>query len=120
MSLLDNLPDLCNIQRRQRVKQEHGTRDVPYIEQSGVSCWVQQASSSEIETYEKRGININRKVFFTQNPNVTENHQIVITSRSGVSVRIIMDVHSEPDPDASAGLGVVWRVMCNEQTSKDQ
>ena len=121
MSLLDNFPDECLIQRRIRQKTATGgTRDVPYIEQSGVKCWLQQASASEVQSYEKRGININRKVFFTQNPNVTENHQIIITKRSGVTVSLTMDVFSEPDPDASAGLGVVWRVMCNEVTSENQ
>lgn len=121
MSLLDNFPDICKIQRRIRQKSANGTGgtiDVPYIERSGISCWLQQASSSEINEYAKRGINIDHKVFFVENPNVTENHQIVVYNRSGVAVNVVMDVHSQPDPDASAGLGVVWRVMTNQVTSE--
>lgn len=120
MSLLDNLPDKCRIQYNTRTKDAvGGVQDTPVVVQENVSCWLQQASASEIERYAKRGININRKLFFVENPNVTENYEIVVTERSGVACNIKMDVWSEPDPDASAGLGVVWRVMGNEITNEE-
>jgi hypothetical protein len=90
-------------------------------EQTGVVCWQQQASQSETMEYQRRGINITHKVFFTQDPAVTERHVIQMLTRSGVAVpadqRFILDVKSAVDPDASAGLGVVWRVMVDSGTA---
>lgn len=96
------------------------------IEQTDVECWEQQASASEINKYAKMGMNISKKIFFNENPNVTEQHEIVITSRFidgdwvdvATADEIILDVASEARPDAGAGLGVVYRVMTREYTGQ--
>jgi len=119
MSLLDNLPHLCTIQLRRAARDGFmGVKTNPQVVQSGVECWQQQASANEILRYEKMGIDITSKVYFTSNPNVTEAYQILITSRNGVVVSdpIVLDVKSIADPDASAGLELLWRVMVNENT----
>lgn len=125
MSLLENFPHKCKITLRIRTLDEFGGG---YDERQNVvtnlSCWEQQASATEIKNYQKRGINITRKVFFTSDPNVTEQHFITITERNGVALsvenQVELAVVSEPEPDASAGLGVVWRVMCNYVTGENQ
>jgi len=67
--------------------------------------------------YEKRGISITRKVFFLTDPAITERHEILITSRLGfaVSSPTVLEVRSESLPDASAGMGVVYKVMVEEE-----
>ena len=114
--LLDSLPHKCSIRRKQRQKVAlGGSKDVSIEELSDVSCWEQQASASEIRDYEKRGVSISRKVYFTEDLQLTERHVIVMTERNGKAVapQELMDVMSEPRPDASAGLGVLYRVMVN-------
>ena len=99
--LLDNLPHKCQIQKRVRGKDGvgGGYSSNPQVVRTDVECWEQQASASEIKLYEKRGISVTRKVYFTEDPGVTEQHQIVITERLDtpvpVSSRIAMDVVSE-------------------------
>lgn len=123
MSLLDNLPDECSIiQRVQDISQETnplgGRKEADHVIQRGVSCWVQQASSSEVIQFGKRGMTITHKVFFSENPLVGAGHKIKATKRGGTSLSSpqAFDVISTPDPDASAGLGHVWRVMVRDET----
>ena len=125
MSLLQNFPHECQIRKRVRSIDEYGgNRDESVVVSSGVKCWEQQASASEVSTYQKRGMSISTKIFFTTDPGVTEQNQILITKRLGVAVsegsQYILDVMSKPEPDSSAGLSVVWRVMCNRVTGEDQ
>lgn len=126
MSLLDNLPHVCTIQRRTRTASSlGGSASSAVIEQTGVACWVQQAGTSEAKDYEKRGMRVNRKVYFTERPNVTERHELIITAMiiNGQLTtipeadQIILTVKTEPRPDASAGLGVLYKVMAEELTN---
>lgn len=122
MSLLDNFPDICSIRKRKRVSGEGGyggTRTVSQLIRSGVTCWLQPASQSEINDYQKRGIDVRYKCYFIANPNITEQHELVITSRSGVATNFDADVVTQSEPDASAGLGVVWKVMIRDVTSSE-
>ena len=117
MSLLDNFPHRCSIKTTYKAKDEiAGTRTKETTEQTNVECWEQQASNSETMEFEKRGMNISKKIFFVTDPQVTTKHEIVITHRLGVAVvnPISYNVMSEPLPDSSAGLGVVYKVMVNK------
>ena len=121
MSLLDEFPHRCTIQRRKRSNDRKiGNVETRIVEQTDVECWEMQASASEIKDYERKGMKVSKKIFFASNPNVTERHEIVITKRNGVAVptssQVIQDVSSEAREDASAGLGVVWRVMTSDDT----
>jgi len=121
MSLLDNLPHRCTIQRLSRTKGGlGGSRTAPTAEQTDVECWEQAATQADVLDYEKRGMSVTTKVYFAAQPMVTERHQIVITERNGVAVpaasQVAMDVVVEARPDASAGLGVLWKVMANDVT----
>jgi len=117
VSLLDNLPHRCTIRRRTRAKGSlGGSKDSYTIEQTSVECWQQPAGDSEIAEFQKDGVSISHKVYFVANPSVTSRHQLLITYWDGavVSTPVPLDVVSHSVPDASAGMGVVWRVFCNE------
>lgn len=122
MSLLDNLPHKCKIQRRKRAAGSLGTGSSLVVEQTDVACWVQQAGTSEIKEYERRGMRVNRKIYFNTNPGITEQHELVITELNDVAIpaasQVPLEVRTEPRPDASAGLGVLYKVMAEEVTSK--
>ena len=103
--LLGSLPDLATAKRRARTKDElGGAKDSFVVIFTDRACWRQQASSSEINTAQARGINVTHKVFFASDPRLTEKDVLVIDGDT-------MSVRSFPHPDASAGLGKVWRVM---------
>lgn len=121
MSLLDTMPHECTIRRLGRVNDAlGGTKTVPIVEQTEVKCWEQQASAAEIMDFERRGMKISRKVYFSTNPAVTERHEIIITKRQGTAVAEAdqkpLTVVKYYEPDAGAGLGVVFKVMCDEWT----
>lgn len=119
MSLLDNLPHECTILRKKTTRDSVGGsfNATPVTVQTGVACWEQQASSRDMQEFKKRAISADRKIFFNTDPAVNEQNQIIITKRNGVAVpaasQVTLDVMSSPLPDAGAGLGVVFRVMCN-------
>jgi len=77
-----------------------------------------------VEQFGKRGIAINRKVYFNVDPGVTEKHEILITSfdagETTVSSPPPLKVLSEALPDAGAGLGPPYKVMVHDQTGGNQ
>ena len=77
---------------------------------SNRDCWRQAASEREILQYQKRGIAVTHKIYFATDPGLDERHFITIGSD-------IMEVRSYASPDASAGLGMLWRVMAELRTS---
>jgi len=122
MSLLDNMPDRCTVQRRVRVKRGlGGSKATATVEQTGVHCWEQQVSASESEQYGKRGMDLTHRIYFIFDPQVTRRHQILVTSKSGnvVSSPIPFDVVFSVSPDASAGLGFLWKVNCSFNQGED-
>ncbi len=116
MTLLENFPHLCRIEVEIRASDGlSGTFTTPTVEQTNVKCWEQNASTREIQEYEKRGIQVTSKIYFLVDPQVTSQHSIFITERNGVTVTSPrpFEIVSETLPDATAGLGVVFKVMAN-------
>ena len=108
MGILDNLPDTATAKIRTQSQDSLGGVKYTYTTiWSGRSCWKQPAGANEIMDYSRRGIRVSHKVFFTQNPNVDERYILVI---DGQNLKVV----SRPLDDASAGLGVVWRVMVDD------
>lgn len=122
MSILHNLPHRCRIELIGRADDSMGgSLEVPTVVADDVHCWVQPASSNEQMLFEKRGMDVTRKIFFTFNPQLTEQHQIIITrypNPATVYESNPLTVLSFPKDDASAGLGLLWRVMVGEQTAE--
>lgn len=89
---------------------------------TNVKCWEQQANAKEIDLYEKRGQQVDRKVYFSVDPEIDEQNEILITEKLGTAVAnpIVLKVRSEVEPDASAGIGILYRVMAQKITSQDQ
>lgn len=119
MSLLDEMPHECSIIRVDKVSTSRGgSKDSEVVEHTEVPCWEQQASASEVMDYRKRGIEIDRKVYFNANYSLTEQHRIRITKRLGVTVSntIDLDVKTTTLPDASAGLGELFKAMASQHT----
>jgi hypothetical protein len=94
-----------------------GSRDVPIVVAQDVPCWLQQAGASELKLFEQRGMSLTYKIFFLTDPGVTAQHQIILTRYQGQQVEFNPGtVLSSTRPDASAGLGMLWKVMIGEQT----
>jgi len=122
VSLLDNLPHICTIRLKSHAQGSMGQSKVTARNvRLNMACWEQPAGDSEFGSYQKEGVRITHKVFFLENPYVKRRYQIVITHRQGVAVANpkVLDVVSYPMPDATAGLGVCYRVLCEEVTSED-
>jgi len=110
MSLLESLPHTCDIRIRVRSKGAlGGSKDTLTDVTTGVECWQQPASDSERIEYQKRGIVVTNKVYFTSDPEVTERNVLVMDN-------VEYEVRSRSKPDASAGLGILYRVMVEYST----
>ncbi len=91
-------------------------------EQRNVHCWEQTASTSEVAKYGKLGMSVNSKIYFKADPQITDQHEIVITARMVDGVLTTVEAADEvilqnllpAKPDASSGLGVLWRVLVND------
>ncbi len=68
------------------------------------ACWRQPATSSEIKEYQQRDVVVTHKIYFTSDPGVDGSYVLVVGGDT-------MSVRSAAHPDASVGLGVLWRVM---------
>lgn len=68
------------------------------------SCWLQPVSDSERTENQHRSQVATHKVYFTTDPGIDERHVLVIGG-------LYYEVHSVSNPDASVGLGLLYRVM---------
>ncbi len=80
------------------------------------ACWQQSAKESEILEFAKRGISVTNKVYFTDRPAVDEQHTLIITNPQTGQTNTF-EVRSRAEPDASAGLGILYRIMCELTTT---
>jgi hypothetical protein len=116
------MPDRCTIRRRVRARGTLGGSKASFVDQrTDVPCWQQQTSSAEAAEFEKKGIVVSTKVYFTSDPGVTARHQILMTSRNGTAVtgETPLDVVDSPSPDVSVGRGLLWRVACSINRGED-
>jgi len=117
MSILDVLPHTYVAKRRHRSTDDWGGSIDGYTTVSSGRCWQQTASEAEINEFSKRGISVTDKVYFTTAVTFDERYQLTITNTRSSST-VVFDVVSKAVPDASAGMGVVWRVMCQARTDE--
>ncbi len=111
MSILDELPMSVSTKRRTRTRTSLGGSKDSFVTTTGVRCWQQSASDREITEYGRRGISITDKFYFTADPSLTERDVIVGTDGRTYEIR------SFSGPDASAGLGVVYRIMAEYKST---
>lgn len=121
MSLLNNFPHTAVAKIRQRSRDNlGGSKDVFATLaswRSGVACWQQAARESEIREFDKRGISVTDKIYFTTRPDLDERHTLTVTNPKTGTVNTY-EVRSHAEPDATAGLGVVYRVMAEYKTTE--
>lgn len=105
MSILDNLPHTCSAYVRTRTRDSMGgsrnTYGTAVFEDR--ACWVQPNGSTGGMEFEKPAINSSYKIYFTEDPELDERHVIVYNGITHL-------VKSVKEPDASAGLGVLYKV----------
>ena len=117
--LLDNMPHTCTTKKRVRTKGSlGGSSDTLTTVSENLACWQQGATESEVREYAKRGISVTNKVYFPSDPGVTTKHVLVVTNPQ-TGTTDTLDVRSRARPDASAGLGIVFRVMAEYSTTDD-
>lgn len=124
MSLLQNFPHKCTIRRRIRTQGDFGGSVDSFLnEQTNVVCWEQPLTQKESKEFGKQGMDLFSKIYFTTNPNVGEQHQIIITKRNGVAVtaanQIPLDVVIRAMPDATAGLAIMYKIFCTQITGRN-
>lgn len=111
MGILDNFPHLATAKIRVRTKDSRGgSKDSFTTVFTNRACWRQSAANREIREFEKRGMRVSHKIYFNADPGLDERHTLTIGSQ-------IMEVRSAAGPDASAGLGRVWKVMADLTTT---
>lgn len=117
MSILDDLPHRATHQRRATTRPAAGRRKEGFATiASGVHCWRQPAKFNEITEFEKRGITVTDKVYYTSDPALDENDIVVVTDKDGSSSKTY-EVVAFADPDATAGIGILYKVMVNRKTT---
>ena len=111
MSLLAKMPHKVTVKRRDRkAGTMPGSVTRPVTTAKKVACWVQPASASEVMAFEKRGIVVTNKIYFPTDPGLDEKQELLYGTRE-------LTVRSAASPDASAGLGVLYRVMAQDSDS---
>lgn len=110
MSLLDRMPHLATAKRRMRAKDSMGGMKTTYPITlfTDRACWNQPLSVNEIQDWKKQGMEVTDKVYFATDPSLDEGCVLEIGGD-------IFDVLTTSQPDASAGLGFVYRVTCKKQ-----
>ena len=105
MGILDNLPHRATAMIRTRTLDAYGGAIDSYsIVFADRPCWRQKVSESETQDFQKRGIYVTDKFYFTSDPLLDERHILEVGDKT-------YEVVTASDPDASAGLGVVYRVI---------
>lgn len=106
MTLLDSMPHTVRIERIKHERDEFGaTRPVPQVIASDLPAWVQNASMTEINQFQKRDETITNKTFFPSDPGLRPGDHVVVTA--GPS-NVGDDLRHLAAADRSAGLGVLF------------
>jgi len=118
VSLLDNFPHTCSAYPVVRTNDDLGGAKDSYGTAvfTGRACWLQQAGDNEVTRFQKKGIDVTGKIYFTVDPGLTTKHDVVVLDKAGNALGT-WTVKSRPRPDASAGLGVLFRVMVDQSTT---
>lgn len=115
MSLLDRLPHTVTHYRQKYSRDEYmGSIAEQVVLESGVRGWVQNATQTEVNEFQKRDQSITHKIFYTADPGIRPGDQIVVTAGPSF-VGKTFDFQCAVD--RSAGLGVLWGCMVAEENN---
>ena len=113
MTLLDNMPHKCRIDRlRYKTDSVGGNIQTPVVVPgaSNLECWVQNASQREISEFQKRDKMVTHKVYFPEDPPLRVGDLITITTATPDILGQVLVFQTEAD--RSAGLGILFSAMC--------
>lgn len=115
MSLPDNLPHKCDIYKEYNLPDDlGGDYDDPAAVSADVVCWVQPAEASQINQFRRRDQNVTHSVYFRTNPGVRPGYIIepkngrITCPFAGATLEV------KASKETTAGLGVLWLVICEE------
>ena len=115
MSLLDSLPHTVTHKRQKYSRDEYmGNITKTETLDTGVNAWVQNASQREVEQYQKRDQLISHKVYYTSAPGIRPGDVIEVTAGPSFVGKTF---YFESLADRSAGLGVLFSVVVNEENN---
>jgi len=83
------------------------------------ACWQQSTEETvaqDIDEFDKRGIRFSDRVYFTTRPDLDERDILEVTNGKTGQTNTYEVIGLE-DPDASAGLGVLYKVRCRRTTT---
>jgi len=110
MTVLDRLPHQATAKRRSLTQDPYGGTSSHWEVLWTKECWLQPVSAKETNEYDKRGVVVEAKVYFAEDPGLTEQDVLEIGGKS-------YEVVAVSDPDRSVGMGLVWRVMVVRTTT---
>mgnify|MGYP000501203121 CR=1 FL=1 len=123
MSLLDSLPHTATATSRARQPKSGTDGSLGGASDSFATavftdraCWQQPATASEILEFDKRGVEVTNKVYFTTRPGLNATHKLEITN-GDTGQTDTHEVVAEVDPDGGAGLGRLYKVMTKRTTT---
>jgi len=112
MTLLSNMPHTCTASRTTRTADGYGGFTESFTETfSGRACWRQRISERAASLWQARSIAVTNKVYFASDPGLIENDVLTFPDDSGW--RYVVMAASEPD--ASAGLSLLWSVVVDRE-----
>lgn len=125
MGILDNPPHVATAKLRSIQYGSGGLGDTVEGEASTLftdrACWRQNARDAEIVEFAKQGITVtDRFYFFDSDPGLSEEHYLEDVRNADAEAGTgdgEYEIRSRAEPDASAGLGVVWRVYAERTTT---
>ena len=113
MSLLDNLPHTVDHYRKRYERDEYiGNTSTPVSIATGVQAWVQNASMSEVDEFQKLDQRVTHKVFYSADPGIRPGDRIVVTAGTSFCGKTF-DFRAMTD--RSAGMGILFGVMVEEE-----
>lgn len=113
MTLLDQMPHRIRHDRPTYERDDLlGDTQTLVQQAANVKSWVQNASMVEINEFQRRNERVTHKVFFPADPGLQVGDILTVTSGPSF-VGIVLKFQA--DSDRSAGLGVLYAAMCEEE-----
>ena len=116
MTLLNNFPHTCSLYERRVTRSSRmGSSERLVRMETGVKCWVQNATQAEITEYIRRDISVKNAIYFTSDWDLDETQYILITAGpTHVSKLFAVKDFAE----RTAGRGVAWAAMAENERSQ--
>jgi len=121
MSILDNLPHTCTAYRRVTTSDEYGgasnTETTLFTDRP---CWQQWDKDRQVDwEYDKDHMRMRARLYFTSDPELCEQDEVLVTGKlpDGTAIDPVRwEVISRAQPDATAGLSILFRVLIEYKT----